>query len=113
MKQSPKIDKNVKAELDRYISYISKMNGVLRIYLFGSYAYGVPTEDSDIDLLVIARDGIDALKVMQDISLGLMNRRISLDVLVDNISSFVELSEPDRVTLQREIANNGILVYGE
>ncbi|WP_310392751.1 nucleotidyltransferase domain-containing protein [Hymenobacter sp.] len=27
-----------------------------RIILFGSYAYGVPTEDSDLDLLVIKRN---------------------------------------------------------
>ncbi|WP_083321069.1 nucleotidyltransferase domain-containing protein [Hymenobacter glacialis] len=27
-----------------------------RIILFGSYAYGVPTEDSDLDLLIIKRD---------------------------------------------------------
>ena len=27
-----------------------------RIILFGSYAYGTPTEDSDLDLLVVKRD---------------------------------------------------------
>lgn len=27
-----------------------------KIYLFGSYAYGVPTEDSDLDLLIIKQD---------------------------------------------------------
>ncbi len=27
-----------------------------RIILFGSYAYGTPTEDSDVDLLVIKED---------------------------------------------------------
>ena len=27
-----------------------------QIILFGSYAYGVPTEDSDLDLLIIKRD---------------------------------------------------------
>jgi predicted nucleotidyltransferase len=27
-----------------------------RIYLFGSYAYGVPTEESDIDIYVITPD---------------------------------------------------------
>ena len=30
-----------------------------RIILFGSYAYGSPTEDSDVDLLVVMPDGGD------------------------------------------------------
>ena len=107
------MDKAVRDELDRYIAFISGMEGVIRIYLFGSYAYGNPTEDSDIDLMVVVNDGIDSLKVMQGVSRGLMNRRVSLDVLVDNISDFTELSEPNRVTLQREIKNRGLLVYGQ
>lgn len=38
-------------------NYAQKIKGVFhpqKIILFGSYAYGRPTEDSDIDLLVIA-----------------------------------------------------------
>jgi len=107
------MDHEVKKELDRYVSFISKMDGVLNIYLFGSYAGGQPSAESDIDLMVIVNDGVDTLKVMQGVSLGLMNRRISLDVLVDNLSDFTELSQPDRVTLQREVKNRGVLVYGE
>ena len=107
------MDHEVKKELDRYVSFISKMDGVLNIYLFGSYASGQPSTESDIDLMVVVSDGIDTLKVMQNVSLGLMNRRISLDVLVDSLSDFTELSKPDRVTLQREIKNRGVLVYGE
>ena len=104
---------NIKETLDRYVSFISQINGVQQIYLFGSYAHGRPTQDSDIDLLVIVNDNIDTLRVMQDVSLGIMNRHIPLDVLVDNVSDFKELSEPNRVTLQREIKNNGVLLYGE
>jgi predicted nucleotidyltransferase len=107
------MNKDVKSELDRYVSFISKMDGVLQIYLYGSHAYGLPSENSDIDLMVIVHDGVDSLKIMQGVSLGLMNRRVSLDVLVDNVSDFKELSEQDRVTLQREIKNKGVLIYGE
>ena len=106
------MDKNVKSEFDRYVSFISKMNGVIQIYLFGSHACGSPSHNSDIDLMVIVNDDIDTLKLMRDVSLGIMNRQVSLDILVDKISDFTELSEPNRVTLQREIKNNGVLVYG-
>lgn len=113
MNGNANMDRDTIEELKRYITFISNINGVQQIYLFGSYAYGTPSKDSDIDLLVIVNDGIDSLKVMQEVSLGIMNRRVSLDVLVDNASDFAELSEPDRVTLQREIKNNGVLVYGQ
>ena len=106
-----KMNEDVKAEFDRFVSYISKMDGVLNIYLFGSYAYGKATEGSDIDLMVVVRDEVDSLKIMQGVSRGLMNRQVPLDVLVDNVSDFNELSEPDRVTLQREIKSKGVLVY--
>ena len=106
------MSQDVRSELDRYVTFISQMDGVIQIYLFGSHAYGSPTEESDIDLMVIVHDGIDSLKVMRDVSRGLMDRRVSLDVLVDNFSDFTERSKPERVTLQREIKNKGVLVYG-
>ena len=113
MSEYMNMDNVAREELDRYVSLISKMDGVVRIYLYGSYAYGTPTENSDIDLMVIVKDGVDSLKVMQGVSRGLMNRRVTLDVLVDNVSDFAELSEPDRVTLQREMKNKGMLVFGQ
>ena len=108
-----KINERVKQEFERYISYISKIEGVLRIYLFGSYAYGEPTEYSDIDLFIVVRDGMGTLKVAQSISLGLCDRQFPIDVLVDTESDFKELIAPDRVTIQREINERGVLVFGE
>jgi predicted nucleotidyltransferase len=37
--------------------------GVLAIYLFGSFAYGVPTPRSDADLLVVIADDADRERV--------------------------------------------------
>jgi len=107
-----KMSKAVKSEFDRYVEYISKMDGVLQIYLFGSYAYGEPTEYSDIDMLVVVRDDINTLKTMQNISFGLHDMKIGLDVVADNVSNFNERSMPTRSTLQREVKDKGVLVYG-
>lgn len=41
-------------EIRNYCQKIKRIFHPQRIILFGSYAYGRPTEDSDIDLLVIA-----------------------------------------------------------
>jgi len=104
----------VKAEFDRFIMHISGMDGVRRIYLFGSYAYGEPNEDSDIDLLVVVDDSVNVQKRMVQISRDLAyDRHVQVDVLVDNASSFNERSAPESVTLQREIKEKGVLVYGE
>ena len=112
MAYTEKMSEKVKAEFDQYVSFISQMNGVLQIYLFGSYAYGEPREFSDIDIMVVVKDGINTLKVMQNISRGLCDRNFPLDVLAITDSEFKILSMPDRVTLQRDIKDRGVLVYG-
>ena len=106
-----KMNPHVKSEFDRYVSYISQLEGVLQIYLFGSYAYGEPSKYSDIDMLVVVRDDINALKIMQRIGRGLYDMKISLDVLAVRDNDFKELSAPDRATVQREAKEKGVLVY--
>jgi len=98
-----------KIELDRYVSYISMIKGVSRIYLFGSHAYGVPDEGSDIDLLVVIDDSMDVFKIAFIIQKGLVNRVVPLDVLVNRISDFSNASEG--TTLQSHIQKEGVLLY--
>lgn len=47
-------------QLDQVINdYISKLRGKItidKVVLFGSYAKGIPTELSDVDLLIISKD---------------------------------------------------------
>lgn len=40
------------ANIQRIITPIAKTYGVRRVFLFGSYAKGTATEDSDVDLLI-------------------------------------------------------------
>ncbi len=40
-------------EIQRYCDAIAAAFKPLKIILFGSYAYGKPTEDSDVDVLVV------------------------------------------------------------
>jgi len=112
MVQIESMRQEVKTEYERCVEYISKMEGVLQIYLFGSYAYGEPHESSDIDILVVVKDDVDTIKTMQKISRDLCDLKIGLDVIADTYSAFNERSAPDRFTLQRDIKDNGVLVYG-
>ena len=93
-------------------SYISSLDGVLQIYLFGSYASGTTHEHSDIDLMVIVEDSLNASKTAVKISKGLIGQRlIPLDILVNRRGDFAKAAaEP---TLQNQIKNEGILLYAK
>jgi hypothetical protein len=64
-------------------------------------------------MYVIVRDDINALKTIQNISRGLCDRKIALDVLADKNSDFEELSAPNRATLQKVVRDRGVLIYGQ
>ena len=82
-----------------------------KIYLFGSYAYGEPTADSDFDLCVVIPDGsarpIDAVKQIRRALFRSQTR--PLDVLVYRSGAFAEKSR--HATLERTIAQKGVLLY--
>jgi len=84
-----------------------------RVYVFGSYAWGDPTEDSDLDILVISEK-------FKDLSLG---KRISkaTDILFDcdfPVDLVVETSEEFNASkatvgsLESYVANEGVLLHG-
>jgi len=85
---------------------------VERLYLFGSYAYGKPTESSDYDFYVLISDGglkpLDA-KIQARRSLSNINRNRDTDILADYIERFEERSKFN--TLERKIANEGVVLY--
>jgi predicted nucleotidyltransferase len=60
------------------------------IYLFGSYAYGTPTEESDIDIYTVIPDGIKNLtELYAKIVVDLSYKKIYLiDLFLSNESIF-------------------------
>ena len=100
----------VRVALDKYVSFISSLEGVLQVYLFGSYANGSPHDESDIDLMVIIEDGLDAKRTAIGISNALIGKRdIPLDILVNRSTDFSAFSE--NPTLQKHIKDEGVLLY--
>ena len=80
-----------------------------RIILFGSYAYGKPREDSDVDLLVVLRHESIAAKTASDIRMTLPHD-VSIDVIVRSPEKFRErLRMKD--FFMRDIAEKGLLLY--
>jgi len=100
----------VRVALDKYVGFISSLEGVLQVYLFGSYAGGLPHDKSDIDLMVIIEDGLDAKRTAIGISNALIGERdIPLDILVNRSADFGVFSE--KPTIQKHIKDEGVLLY--
>ena len=53
-----------------------------KIILFGSYAYGRPTHDSDIDLLVILDKPLDRFRRYELVDKAIGDHRWPIDILV-------------------------------
>ncbi|MCL1819163.1 MAG: nucleotidyltransferase domain-containing protein [Oscillospiraceae bacterium] len=83
------------------------------IYLFGSYAYGTPRDDSDIDIYVVVPDGTTELGELYADIIGLVRKnkgRLDLDLLMGCSSVFNR--RKNGPTLERVIAQRGAVLYG-
>ena len=82
-----------------------------KIYLFGSYAYGTPTADSDFDICVIIPDSTirpaDAIKTIRRALYSIQD--IPMDVLVYRNTDF--LKRQQTASLERTISRDGVLLY--
>ncbi|MCX7047285.1 MAG: nucleotidyltransferase domain-containing protein [Candidatus Sumerlaeota bacterium] len=79
------------------------------IVLFGSYAYGRPTEDSDVDLLVVMPHKGRSVKQALDIRLRL-RAPFPLDLLVRSPRTLKERMEMGDCFV-REIMEKGRILY--
>jgi len=82
------------------------------IYLFGSHAYGNPTEDSDIDIYVVIPDNINGLmelcaKIRGDLS---YKKIFFIDLLLGRESSFNDRKEKRH--FEKTIYQKGKMIYG-
>jgi predicted nucleotidyltransferase len=83
-----------------------------KIILFGSYAYGTPREESDIDIYVVLKDGSKLpILALQDIHHGFGRHKYyeEVDVLANYKSRFEHRST--QPAMERTIANKGIVLY--
>ncbi|RMF37149.1 MAG: nucleotidyltransferase domain-containing protein [Chloroflexi bacterium] len=91
-----------------------------RVILFGSYAYGNPTEDSDIDLYVVTRDELvpvtyeEKRKIVRRISRAIFDLRMQVPIdLIVHTRRMSELFFQKGGAFAREIQGKGVVWYGE
>jgi len=107
------MDIAVQAELDKLKELIVNSIPVEQIYLFGSYAYGTPHKDSDLDLYVVLKDEVQMREL--DASLEIRKaigqiKTMPVDIITTKKSRYQWLITGP--TMERKIAREGIKIYG-
>lgn len=101
---------DINSILKEIASFIKKSFGAEKVILFGSYAYGNPTQDSDIDLLVIMETDKRFPKVGAEIKISLRNHFNffkPMDILVRD-SNFIKKRLEENDFFVKEIIQKGI-----
>ena len=101
-------NEEINALRDRFVEALNPVS----VYLFGSYAYGTPTPDSDLDFYIVVDDSHpDTLELMaRAYSACSEIKQHPVDILVGTRSRFE--SRRQRPTLEGEIYRKGVLLYG-
>jgi len=107
--------------IDNYIEQIRqsvKGQNIRKIYLFGSFAYGSPHEESDIDLLVITNDEFTPSNFEEHSRLFLkvskvirpVKKKIAVDLIVQTLPMFRQFIA-DESPFSQEIISKGKVIY--
>ncbi len=87
-----------------------------KIVLFGSYAYGKPTNQSDIDLFIVkdlegkSRRDLEIEAKLQLVDL-IMKNHITFDIFIDSSESIKQKIEKD--SFYQEIFSKGKILYAK
>ena len=100
-----------KSQIDEAVKRLVKTYNPLAIYLFGSYAWGTPTEESDVDFFVIVDETeIPYHKRPRTGEKSLWKIGFSTDLIVVTKEEF-ERKIAEKTSLYHKIKNEGALEY--
>lgn len=104
---------NVQVELNNLIKEIDGVFDIKSIYLFGSYAYGNPNDDSDLDICIITDDRskrkVEIMKLVRK-SISKV-QSMPVDLLIYYSDEFNERAKFN-FTLENQIIHEGVKLYG-
>ncbi|MCD6148745.1 nucleotidyltransferase domain-containing protein [bacterium] len=98
-------------EVEKIINQIVKNYKPERVILFGSFAYGKPKENSDVDLVVIKKTKKRFIKRLFEVS-GYIHSWLGTDILVYTPKEWKEALEEENYFI-KEIAKKGKIVYAK
>lgn len=102
-----------KKVIDEVKNRLVKTYNPLAIYLFGSYAWGTPTKDSDLDLLIIVKESDEkSYKRPNSGQRALFGLGISKDLIIYTKEEFDRYAT-DVTTLCHKVEKDGRLIYAK
>lgn len=104
------LERRVSDELPRVVERIVARLDPEMVVLFGSYAYGIPTVDSDVDLLVIMDTEVPRKERSWLVSRLLIPRPFPVDILVKTPEE-IETALAGRDFFIQEIMARGKVLY--
>lgn len=107
------MDQSISEHLKNLVKHINLIIPTSTIILFGSYANGTPTEDSDIDICVITNvQEKKKLQILRNIRKAISPiLSIPVDILLYYESEFKQRASIP-TTLEYKINCEGIIIYG-
>ena len=103
-------------KLDKFLEQLQNKNNILAVILFGSYARGNNRPDSDIDLVVIIKEGYKrAVEYLegQAFEIFYVTEKGATDYWENNKSDGVSLWENAQVLFDRDGTGQRLKEYGE
>jgi len=99
------------SQINEVVDIIVKNVNPEKVILFGSYAYGEPQEDSDLDILVIKDTDDGRYRRTREIRRYLRGTKIPIDVVVYTRAEVEEWRETKSAFIT-QVIQNGRVLYG-
>lgn len=107
------MEKRIRDELNCLKDIIVNIIPVEQIFLFGSYAYGEPHADSDLDIYVVIPENAEIREIdaMRLIHRAIRDKKtLPVDVIVSKKDKFDQRKSSP--TIERQIVQEGMVLYG-
>ena len=108
------MEKRIQDELNTLKKIIAESVPVERNTLFGSFASAMPNANSDLDMYVIMPESVDMREIdaMRLIHRAIRDKKtMPVDIVVSKENKFN--SRKAAPTIERTIAQEGVVVYGQ
>ncbi|MCH7761802.1 nucleotidyltransferase domain-containing protein [candidate division TA06 bacterium] len=96
-------------DIQKIVQQMAERFHLQKVILFGSYAYGQPTEDSDVDLLVVMETDEKPLHVAARISAS-VDHPFPLEIIVrrpQDLKAYLA----EKSVFETHVITNGIALY--
>lgn len=87
-----------------------KLTPADKIYLFGSYAYGTPNENSDIDLCILTDENKRKIEISRAVRENFGTLKYPIDILIYRTDEFNERVHNNYI-MESKIFKDGVQIY--